>query len=1378
MTLLCISTSVFAQQATYLTNFPVSEFVSSDQVAVIAPDNAVEHDASRLGQPQAIPLPVFRAAVTAGFAEGRVVVLNGENPTRGPALLDPVTSEPLLHSVFQAPRSQVPSFRAPIVRANFSGDRTVDLTRGPEHRIEAGGSTANAYGPYGISEPRNQAIVIGGEYELMFDIQASGSSVASSGVRNFGSATSYDFVFDTTEQVVLFGLVYNNWTNFQSGRTSNDPRVFMRAYFASGAQQVISSNELNEQRGEHDIFFGVEAPAGDRIERIQVWTIGRNARVFAALDDLTIGLATDQPVNLTATAVGGTGTITGAGSHTAGTPVALTAAAAAGFEFVGWRFAGAPDSFFSQAAEVTVTSWFDRAYEAVFQPEGDFTLTILVEGDGQAYPTFEASTSPAILPTVLRPSYPAGTFINLAAMAANGATFTGWSGDAEGTAAATTVQLDQDRTVTATFAPATYKVALSFSGSSAAELDTAGAQVSISMGATPVDGGGTVAGLVAALAAAEPVPFGTVVTLNVTGAPAGKELLGYRGLTNGMTVPAEIPLQGPNATYALPLVFGNTRVYTPPEPTAAGSVISSRPAGTYSNSTSVLLQAVPADGHVFLGWSGISSFVGGSSASTARVEAIMNGDLAPVANFAAGYNLIVVASPAEAGLTSAPKGFAAGSPATVTEFRADANPGWFFDGWDGEGVTSLVTTDTYATANVSVSGPTTVTARFVPTRLITAEASPSGRGTITGAGEFRDAQAVSLAVTPSTGWTFIGWTGEVPTGQEMANPLEFSSTENRAVVANFEAIPYTLTVNAENGRVSRAPEQATYLYGDVVNLLANPNLGYRFTGWSGALTSTANPLDLVMLGDLEVTASFTRAVEYAQLFVKANEVDGPAEPFFWQGFYGGSGTALPAGQFSGSDLVWGVSNGPGETEVFPSKPNRIGFLFAADLNSTTPPPEAFLLFTEHLGSLPVLDDSNNNPQTEWWASVEGAKAMNTLTLGELAGLSIYSNNGTAGENSAHMRFAIRAGGTWYASATVFRHPVSGWQRQFLPHPDTELWHADIFVAGERLATDVSSLPSSTLPGTTVIDAYGWYADTDALDGSGSRVRADTFRIITKAELASLTFGAFGNGGIDGAPAGDYAQGATVTLTAVAAVGSLFTGWTGDVTLEQAGNPVLNLTLNGAVSVYANFAAETQELTLVASDPVAGAVNGAGSYPYGSVVNIEAVPSFGFAFTGWTGGEVANPAAAATTVSMTEQRALTANFTARNFADWMDLFGSAPVDLRGPQDDANANGIANLLEFVLGRSPVAEGRDGLPSVGTEEIEGVSYVVIRYRVSAAAIANGIDVTAQVAEALGDWQDVVGGSLGAVVTDEAGETVIRLPLATAQRLFRLRAAQQADQ
>jgi uncharacterized repeat protein (TIGR02543 family) len=119
---------------------------------------------------------------------------------------------------------------------------------------------------------------------------------------------------------------------------------------------------------------------------------------------------------------------------------------------------------------------------------------------------------------------------------------------------------------------------------------------------------------------------------------------------------------------------------------------------------------------------------------------------------------------------------------------------------------------------------------------------------------------------PAVGYKFSGWSGDL---SGTANPATITMYANKTVVATFlpaitALLPpgstYVLTTTTSasaGGTVTKTPDQATYTSGTVVTLTATPASGYTFTGWSGGLSGTTNPVAITMDANKTVTATFT-----------------------------------------------------------------------------------------------------------------------------------------------------------------------------------------------------------------------------------------------------------------------------------------------------------------------------------------------------------------------------------------------------------------------------------------------------------------------------------------------------------------------------------------
>lgn len=129
-----------------------------------------------------------------------------------------------------------------------------------------------------------------------------------------------------------------------------------------------------------------------------------------------------------------------------------------------------------------------------------------------------------------------------------------------------------------------------------------------------------------------------------------------------------------------------------------------------------------------------------------------------------------------------------------------------------------------------------------------------GSGTVNPAnGTFNENEVISLQATANTGYRFIGWSGDA-TGT--TNPLNIIMTSDKNITATFEIVPtYSLTTNVV-GNGSVTPESGTFSEGEAVSITATATAGYVFTGWSGDVSGTANPVNVTMDANKNITATF------------------------------------------------------------------------------------------------------------------------------------------------------------------------------------------------------------------------------------------------------------------------------------------------------------------------------------------------------------------------------------------------------------------------------------------------------------------------------------------------------------------------------------------
>lgn len=185
---------------------------------------------------------------------------------------------------------------------------------------------------------------------------------------------------------------------------------------------------------------------------------------------------------------------------------------------------------------------------------------------------------------------------------------------------------------------------------------------------------------------------------------------------------------------------------------------------------------------------------------------------------------------------------------------------------------------------------------------------------------------------------------------------------------------------------------------------------------------------------------------------------------------------------------------------------------------------------------------------------------------------------------------------------------------------------------------------------------------DALDESPSRIKRgavgvwafnpgskywDDFSVRPLAQTIyyDLKVEKIGAGGVRLSPEGGlYAQGALVSLTAEPSSGWLFAQWGGDATGTE--NP-LTVLMDGDKRITATFVqAPPAQHTLtveVSGEGTTSPAPGVHSFAEGSLVNLNAQPSTGWVFVGWSGG-VADPTAASTTVHVNTDKIVKAFFS--------------------------------------------------------------------------------------------------------------------------------------
>lgn len=252
-------------------------------------------------------------------------------------------------------------------------------------------------------------------------------------------------------------------------------------------------------------------------------------------------------------------------------------------------------------------------------------------------------------------------------------------------------------------------------------------------------------------------------------------------------------------------------------------------AGDYSHGATVTLTASPNAGFAFLNWTEGSDIV-----STEASYSFTAGSARTLqANFVRRYTVNLISDPTAGGTTTGGGAFNAGTIATV---QATPNTGYTFKEWKSGGTTMSAENPYTFTVNSDIN----LTASFEPNEYqINATASPLAGGSITGAGNYQHGTTVNLTAVPASGYSFVNWT-EGGTTVSTNSTYTFTAVSNRALVANFSTLSYTISTSTSPAGVGSTTGSGTYNFGASATVAAGAATGYRFVNWTegGSVVST------------------------------------------------------------------------------------------------------------------------------------------------------------------------------------------------------------------------------------------------------------------------------------------------------------------------------------------------------------------------------------------------------------------------------------------------------------------------------------------------------------------------------------------------------------
>lgn len=525
-------------------------------------------------------------------------------------------------------------------------------------------------------------------------------------------------------------------------------------------------------------------------------------------------------------------------------------------------------------------------------------------------------------------------------------------------------------------------------------------------------------------------------------------------------------------------------------------------------------------------------------------------------------------------------------------------------------------------------------------------------------GKYVTGASVTVAASGSlgkTGSTFVGWNTKSDGSGINYNEgslLSISSTSTILYAKWTQKVTFTLTISTTNGSVTKAPDLTTYDSGTVVTLTPVPANGYHFTGWSGALTGTANPGTITVNEAKSITAEFEKnALNSFTLTVLAANGTVKKTPDLPQ-YDSGSSVGLKATPGAGYSFVSWSGDATGTADsvtvtMSAAKSVTANFAlkkFALNITATNGTVNLVPSGTPYDSGTVVALTPVAAPGyrfTGWSGDLSGAVIPESNTMNS-------AKNVTA--NFALVKFAL--------NITAANGSVTNDPNFTMYDSGAVVKLTAVPAAGYEFTGWSGGLMGATNPGSITMDAAKSVTATFAL------------------KKFALTVSATNGGSVTKSPdAGQYDSGTVVALTATHAPGYTFTEWSGGLTGTTSSGTV---TMNSAKSVMATFTIKKFTLTTSATDGTITRSPVGTQYDSGTVVTLTAAPAGGFTFNGWSGDLSGTTNVGS--ITMTGPKSVTANFIPTTYKVTYDknggTTGTVPVDNNNYTNGSSVTILAN------------------------------------------------------------------------------------------------------
>ena len=517
------------------------------------------------------------------------------------------------------------------------------------------------------------------------------------------------------------------------------------------------------------------------------------------------------------------------------------------------------------------------------------------------------------------------------------------------------------------------------------------------------------------------------------------------------------------------------------------------------------------------------------------------------------------------------------SPGSAVTLEAVPGDCWAFAGWAGDlggddnPVVLVLDTDKAVTADFSQL-EYALTLNAVGTGSVKVD---GGLVSLPWSAQYACGTSVTLEGVPGSGWAFGSWGGDV---SSTSPSIVLTMDAPKNLTATFSQESYTLSLakvgsgSAKvNGTLRALPWSGSFLSGSSVTLEALPDSGWKFDGWSGDATWSGATLVVTMNAPKNLTATFSQAsytLSLAKVGSGSAKVNGTLRALPWSGsFLSGTSVTLEAVP----DAGWKFDGWSGDA-TWSGSVLYVTMDDDKDLTATFEERDSFILSLSKTGAGAVTVNGMA-VSLPWSGELPGGSDVTLQTVPDEG----WRFNRWSGDLSGSQNpTVITMNGDWDITAKFA-------EIQY------DLSITGVGAGAAEVNGDLHSLPWAgefVLGSQVTVEAIpdsGWEFGNWSGDLSGDSNPAvfamDGDRSITatfvEPDQFQLTVTKSGSGSVqvDGVErslpwSGLFANGAQVTVEAVAETGEQFVEWSGDVT--GSANPI-TLTMDSDKSVKAEFA---------------------------------------------------------------------------------------------------------------------------------------------------------------------------------------------------------------